>query len=242
MTLQRTRKVMLVLSFLLFPVTFMYLSPVMALGGTYFGVVSFGLAFWAAVALSAPLVGRAFCSWVCPLGGIQMCLGDASGKSLVPVRYLRVAKYQIWAAWVGSILFLAVKVGGYTGMELMWENPGFPPYELGAHIAWLGFSLLPVVLVLLLGRRAFCHYLCFFSPLNIIGTRVGRWLRLPMLGAHVVAAERCTACQRCSKGCPMSLDVTGMVKQGAIRHPECITCGNCAATCKSDVIRYGMDR
>lgn len=158
------------------------------------------------------------------------------------MKFLAVVKYIIWAGWIGAILYLAIRVGGYTHVDLMWENPGFPPYELGAHIAWLGFSLLPVVLVLLLGRRAFCHYLCFFAPLNIIGTRMGRWLRLPMLGAHVVAADRCIACRKCSKACPMSLDVTGMVQRGAIRHTECITCGSCAATCGQAVIAYGVRR
>jgi len=243
MIVQKVRKSLLLLSVLLFPVTFMYISPAMAIGGTLFRTVSGGLLFWFLVLVTAPFLGRSFCGFLCPLGGVQMACDGALGRPKVSVKYMSAIKWIIWAAWIGLICFFAVQVSGWNKVDLLWENPGFPPYAREAYFFWLGFTLLPVLLVLLLGKRSFCHYLCFFSPLNIIGDRVGRWLRLPRL--HLaVASGRCSQCRKCARECPMSLDVPAMVAGGAIDHTECITCGSCAGACKTSAVtwRIGQEK
>ena len=42
---------------------------------------------------------------------------------------------------------------------------------------------------LLLGRHAFCRYLCPFAPYNVIGSLVGRALRLPQLRLQLTGSE-----------------------------------------------------
>ncbi len=238
--LQRARRTILLISFLLFPITFVYMSPALAIGGTYDGVASSGLLWWAFVAVSSLIVGRAFCSYACPLGGIQEALHSAADRPLRTVRYLKVVKYAIWAAWIGLIVMFAATRGGWSRVDIFYQNPGFPPYDRQAHIAFLIFALLPVVMGLLLGKRAFCHYLCFFAPLNIIGTKLSAACRLPALGVHVTDREKCTRCKRCAAACPMSLDVPAMVARGPIDHTECITCGSCASTCQSGALHYAF--
>jgi polyferredoxin len=100
-------------------------------------------------------------------------------------------------------------------------------------VAWLP--------ALILGKRAFCHYLCPFGVLNMVASKLGQWLRLPQL--HLRAQpERCVACHRCERACPMSLPVTAMVQRGDLRHRECILCGTCIDTCPKDSLRYGFGR
>ncbi|MFP4345167.1 MAG: 4Fe-4S binding protein, partial [Anaerolineales bacterium] len=51
-------------------------------------------------------------------------------------------------------------------------------------------------------------------------------------------SEACIRCNRCSRACPMSLDVQGMVQEGAMENAECILCGSCVDTCPKQVIHY----
>lgn len=240
--MQAVRRTLLYFSFLLFPITFIYFSPYLAVDGTREGVVSAGLITWLAVTVSAVIVNRGFCGWACPLGGLQEALPAALGKPLRQPKWGRASKYTIWAMWVGSIAVIASMVGGYRKVDIWFHNPGFPPYSDLAHYAFLFFVLLTAIPALFLGRRAFCHYLCFFSPLNILGSRLGYALRLPMLRVRVVEQSKCTQCKRCNRECPMSLDVSGMVARGAVKNRECIACGNCSAVCPAGTLGYGFGR
>jgi len=236
------RRTLLFFSFALFPITFLYMSPAMAIGGTYEGVASSGLLWWGVVLVSSVVVGRSFCGYACPLGGCQEALHTALGRDLRTVRYLKAVKYAVWGAWVGLIAFFAVTRGGWRKVDVFYMNPGFPPYDRPAHIAFLVFVLLAAFSALAWGRRGFCHYLCFFAPLNILGTGVAKRLPIPRLHVRVVDRQGCTQCRRCSAACPMTLDVTGMVARGAVDHAECITCGSCAATCRAGALAYGFSR
>lgn len=241
MRLQKIRRTILFFSFLLFPFTFMYLSPYIAVMGTIAGVAASGLLFWGLFGVTSVALGRSACGWICPLGGIQRSLDSQIEKPLRTIRYVKIVKYAIWAAWIGAIAAIAVVKGGYHKVDVLFMNEtGFPPYPLDAYIAMLSFMLLAAVPALVWGRRAFCHYLCFFSPLNILGTALGRKLRLPALSVRVKDKTTCKNCHLCDKSCPMSLEVEKMVSQGAIDHLECITCGMCSAVCRHGALKYGF--
>ncbi len=240
MRLQTFRPTALFLSFLLFPLTFIYLSPAYAVFGAYQGVVTAGLLAWSLVLLTALVAGRAFCAYLCPLGGLQMCLHGALQRPLVRARGLRLVKYAVWAAWVGLIVVFAVKTGGFSRFHLSEGIEGPPLYGPQAAVAFFGFAGLAAVSGLAFGRRGFCHHLCFFSPLNIIGSRAGRALRLPQLRLTVTDPGKCTECKRCNAACPMTLYVAAMVKRGVVSDLECITCGSCSASCQKGVIAYGV--
>jgi polyferredoxin len=238
--LQRIRRTLLFLAFALFPISFMYMSPALAVGGTYEDVAASGLLCWGFVLVSSVVLSRSFCGYACPLGGCQEALHAALGRPLRSMQWVRAIKDAIWAAWVGLIGVFAVTRGGWTRIDIWYQNPGFPPYDRPAYVAFLVFLLLPVFLGMALGRRAFCHYLCFFSPLNIIGAVVARRLSLPALRIRVADGSQCTNCGGCAAACPMTLDIPGMVARGSLDDVECITCGNCASACHSGALRYGF--
>lgn len=241
MTLQRVRRTLLFFSFMFFSITFMYLSPYLAVVGTAYRTVASGLAFWALVMVTAPLLGRSMCGYLCPLGGLQDCLHDGLQKPLVRVRFLKALKYVIWAMWVGAICAIAVAKHGWASVNLLFHNErGLPPYAPESYVYLFGFMLLAAIPAMLLGRRGFCHYLCFFSPLNIIGERLGRRVHLPALRVRVSHHSACNSCRLCDKACPMSLGVSKMVERGAVDDAECIACGSCSAACKSGALAYGI--
>jgi polyferredoxin len=73
----------------------------------------------------------------------------------------------------------------------------------------------------------------------IIGRKIRNLILWPAL--HLSAdANRCTDCRRCSRICPMGLDVNAMVRQRSMENTDCILCGACVDGCQERVIRYAL--
>jgi len=72
---------------------------------------------------------------------------------------------------------------------------------------------------------------------------IGRWIRnrvhWPSLRLKA-DSEKCTSCNRCTRECPMSLDVKQMVLAGDMEDYECILCGTCLDSCPTKAIRYSF--
>ncbi|UCG60034.1 MAG: 4Fe-4S binding protein, partial [Phycisphaerales bacterium] len=66
-------------------------------------------------------------------------------------------------------------------------------------------------------------------------------LSLPALRLKADKAK-CIECKKCSKVCPMSLDVMEMVQAESMRNSECILCGSCVDTCSQGAIKYSLGR
>jgi len=55
--------------FLLFPLTYYYLSPYLIIIGTSEGVVTGSFIIFTVMLISSIFSGRIFCGWICPAGG-----------------------------------------------------------------------------------------------------------------------------------------------------------------------------
>ena len=73
-TRQKTRKALIIFSFLLFPITINYFSPYVIIDGASQGVVNGSFISFSLMFLSALFVGRLWCGWGCPAGGIRYLL------------------------------------------------------------------------------------------------------------------------------------------------------------------------
>ena len=89
------------------------------------------------------------------------------------------------------------------------------------------------------GRRAFCHTTCWIAPFMILGRKLRNALRWPSLKLNAVK-ENCIGYKKCTKSCPMSLDVNGMVQKEVMENIECILCGTCVDLYPEDVITYSF--
>lgn len=69
---QRLRKLLLIASLLLFPITLYYFSPVLILNAGLNGIINGSfIVFILLFVLSVPF-GRLFCSYICSAGGLQL--------------------------------------------------------------------------------------------------------------------------------------------------------------------------
>jgi ferredoxin-type protein NapH len=240
-TRQKVRRVVLVASLALFPVTFYWLSPAVPLQGAVEGVLAgspivFGLLF-----LQSLLFGRLFCGWACPAGGLQELTALVRGRR-VNRRRISWIKLLVWVPWLATIVFLFIRAGGVKRIDplyLTWHGISVADW----HAAVMALIVLVVLFIpaIAVGRRATCHTLCWMAPFMI----AGRWVRDQFAWPSLrlaVQKDRCTSCLQCTKACPMSIEVTDLVQRGSLESRDCILCGSCADTCPRHVISYSFSK
>jgi polyferredoxin len=236
---QKIRKSLLIITFLLFPAIFYYLSPYLIIEGTLKGIISGSFIYFLLLLAGALLLGRAYCGWVCPASGIQDIIIQINIRKIVKGNLI---KWIIWIPWVSVIIMLAIKKGGYTKIDLLYQTTyGLSIGNVYALITYLLVLALIVIPAFVIGRRSFCHSLCWMAPFMIIGRKLGNLFKLPSLQL-ISNSEKCSNCHTCTTNCPMSLPVEIMVKNKEMEHCECILCGTCVDGCKSNAIDFGFVR
>jgi polyferredoxin len=240
-TRQRIRKALVILAFLSFPVTMNFLSPYVIIDGAMNGVVNGSLVLFGLMFVSSLFLGRLWCGWVCPGGGMQEIIEPVNPNPVRPAR-IDWIKWLIWVPWVSLIAWLAVRAGGYSRVNLLHlTETGISVDEPMKYIVYYIVIALFVGLALAFGRRAGCHTICWMAPFMIIG----RWIRnrfaWPSLRLKADASA-CQDCKLCTKNCPMSLDVNAMVQREKMEHSECILCGTCVDNCQQKAIRYSFSK
>jgi len=234
---QSVRKALILISFLLFPVTIYYFSPVLIVEAARLGIINGSFIMFALILAASLVLGRGFCGWVCPGGGLAEICALARDKE-APGGRLNWIKYFLWAPWIGVIIYFAAAAGGYRRIAPLYGTwHGISVHDPESYIVYFFFVALIALLAWFPGRRGFCHYVCWMAPFMIIGD----WLRhktgWPALQLQA-DKEQCLECGKCAGNCPMSLDVPKMVASGDMHHSECILCGTCVDNCANATIRF----
>ena len=237
---QRIRKTLIILSFVLLPATFAYISCPIITQGASEGIVTGGLIVFILLFVSSLFLGRLWCGWLCPGGGLQEIYFDINNKP-VKVGRLNWLKYLMFPAIILIPLISAIRsAGGFTAIDLFYyTDHGISIARQGAYIIFFVQIAFFTVFALLGGKRGFCHYFCPIAVIMIAGRKIRNLIRWPAL--HLSAdAGRCTDCNKCSRDCPMGLDVGNMVRQRSMENTECILCGGCVDVCPKQAIHYEL--
>jgi len=190
--------------------------------------------------LVALLLGRVFCSWICPISFLaEMVEGirrRIAGKTVLRDRLI-LTRRLLWLALIGELLlslilgaplFVFLSPPGLVGRELMMAI-------YFQRLAWEGVLVLAVLALELVTRRIYCRSFC---PLGGLLALVGLSRRLVV--DHQV--NRCTGCGRCDRACPLGLKVS----LGESRSAYCWNCGACIDHCDHGSLRFvwrgGRDR
>ena len=237
-TRQKVRKGIILFSFFIFPAIFYYLSPVLIIQASIKGIINGSFILFLLMFISALVLGRAYCGWVCPGAGCQEAIFLTREKKVTKGDYF---KWVIWVPWISAILILAIKNGGYQKIDFFYQTKfGLSIGNVSALIAYLIVLLLLIVLpAYIFGKRAFCHHLCWMAPFMIIGRKIRNWFKWASLRLKA-ESEKCNHCHTCTQNCPMSLRVEDMVNQDKMENAECILCGTCIDGCEFDVIKYAF--
>ncbi len=237
---QRIRRILLLISLLLFPVVLNYLSPYLVILGGFAGVLAGSGIVFAGMFVSSLLLGRAYCGWVCPPGGLMEVCAGISGKPTG--RRQNIIKYVIWIPWLAAIVLGFVSAGGVRQIDMIFlTDGGISASSVYGYMIYFFVVTLIVVLSFTLGKRSFCHCLCWMAPFMVIGSALTEKLHMPRLRLRA-DAHKCTSCGACTRACPMSLPVRDMVQRQAMYQTECILCANCADTCPHESITLAFCR
>ena len=234
---QRMRLALIILSFTLYPVTFAYIACPIITEAAGRGIVSGGLVVFALLFLSSLVLGRLWCGYLCPAGGLQEIFNLALKRPL-RTKKLDWFKYLIFLGIYGGIAIAIWSAGGLKTIDLLYGTQnGISILAAGGVIAFLGPVGIIIIFTLIFGKRGECHTFCPIAVMLMIGRKIRNLFGWPAL--HLEAEkERCTDCKRCVRVCPMSLDVNGMVREGMMEQTECILCASCIDTCPKGAIRY----
>ena len=237
-TRQKLRKGIIVSSFFLFPATFYYLSPVLIIQASSKGIINGSFILFALMFLSALFLGRAYCGWVCPAAGCQETLFSVRDKK---VQKGDLVKWFIWIPWIATITVFAIMAGGYRRIDFLYQTTH--GLSIGNVHALMAYFIVLIVLIVLpafiIGKRSFCHHLCWMAPFMILGRRIRNLFKWPSLQL-VAEPELCKHCHTCTENCPMSLPVEEMVRKNILENHECFLCGTCIDGCRKKVIRFSF--
>ncbi len=182
--------------------------------------------------LLAALLGRVFCSWICPISFfselIDRFLSLFSKRKLRP-QGIRLSKRLIWFALMGELL-LALIIGapifvflsppGLVGREIMMAT-------LFKSLAIEGVVVLVVLFLHIVSNRMFCRYFC---PLGGLLALIGLKRRLVIERSD----EECINCGLCKKACPLGLDP----EEDEAKSAYCWNCGKCVENCKVSALKF----
>ena len=234
---QNIRKWILVISFLLVPITIFYISPIVIMMGAAAGVATGSLLLYILLFVLSLVVARLWCGWLCPMGGWQEICSPVM-KHTVKEAWRNYVKYGVTVLWLAMIAYSFYGAGGIRAVDPFFGT-----------VNGISITSLPVLMIVgmifafifivayFTGRRGFCHVFCPIAALMITGRKIRNLIGWPALQLSA-DATRCIDCNSCSKNCPMGLDVNGMVREEKMENAECIICASCADACPNNVISY----
>ncbi len=190
-----------------------------------------GLFIFIAIVAVSLLFGKAFCSWLCPVGFLSELIGDFGEKIFkkkihlpkildIPLRSL---KYLLLIFFIYAIFFLMSELAIKAFLD--------SPYNLVSDIKmWYffadisRFSLIVISVLFLLSiviRNFWCRYLCPYGAL--LGL-------ISFLSPNKIKRNpvSCIDCGKCAKVCPSFIKVDKVL---TVMSDECSSCLSCIDAC-----------
>ena len=235
---QKIRKTIILISFLLFPITIWYFSPYLIIQAASEHIMNGSFFVFMTMLISSMFLGRAWCGFLCPAGGLQECVIICNDNPAKQGHRDKI-KYVIWTLWIITVIITYILGKNDEKVDFFYmTDHGISVSSIYNYVIYYGVILILILPGLIHGRRGACHYICWMAPFMVIGSSIGRSLHLPQL--HIEAEKKdCISCGRCNKVCPMGLDVKYMVEHECnAKCTECIQCGACVDECPKKVLKY----
>ena len=190
-----------------------------------------GFFIFFSIILLSVVFGKAFCSWLCPIGFLSELIGDFGKKmfrrNLVPPKFLdyplRSLKYLMLGFLFYSVFFLM----STTALQAFLDSPynllvDIKMYYFFADISRFSLIVIGILFLLSIVFRGFwCRYLCPYGALLGIAS---------LFSPNKIKRNsvNCIDCGLCNKACPSFIKVDSV---NNVVSDECTTCLNCIDVC-----------
>jgi len=232
---------------------FLQLDPMTAIGTVLTTHTLYRGLLWAlATVILTIVVGRFFCSWVCPFGSLHHFVGFWGNRKKTVAQKIQLNKYRkaqcikyfilIFFLFMAAFPSIAasLQVGLLDPIPLITRSFNLvllPIADRAINVvsassrfyveSWLIFVIfLTAVLLNLAIPRFYCRFICPLGALFGIINRFAIW----RIGKK---QNECVNCKLCEKSCEGGCGPTGN-----IRISECVLCFNCLDDCKENIISY----
>jgi ferredoxin-type protein NapH len=186
------------------------------------------------------ILGRVFCSWLCPVGFILELnqkvnrffkkMGLHKTIRITDIRYIILFIALVLSFFLAFPLISIFDPSHMLGRELMYifTHNAFSLTGVGILLGILSFEMFST-------SRAWCNYLCpSGGALSLLGS--GRLWRIRM------DKERCTHCHICNDACPYYLEPMRLAEEQKFDGVKCDNCGLCRDQCPEGAISYTIER
>ena len=226
-------------------------------------VLALNVAVIVGLAIATLLLGRIYCSVVCPLGILQDLFGRMGRKAKKnrysyskEVRWLRYPVLVVFVAalltGVGSIVQLLAPYSAFgriatTLLQPLWKmgnnvlatiaerQDSYAFYHVETAVPnIITVSMIATVTLVVLALLAWRNGRTYCNTICPVGTVLSFLSRFSWLKIHF-DVEKCRNCSQCSKNCKAScIDY----KTHRVDYSRCVVCGNCIENCKFGALTY----
>ncbi len=216
-----------------------------------------------ALLLLTLVLGRIYCSVICPLGIFQDLIAHAATfKKHNPYSFSRAKNILRNIVLVGFIICLIAGIGSVVSLLEPYSAFGRiastllqPVYLAGNNVlasvaqsldsyafygrdVWVRSTLtlmIAIVTLAIVGFLAWRGGRTYCNTICPVGTFLGYFSRFAWFRIHF-DGSKCTQCGKCTRNCKAAcIDF----KQLKVDHSRCVTCGNCLTYCDFDAIHFG---
>ena len=196
------------------------------------------------------LLGRVYCSTVCPVGTLQAIF--SKGRKLIPplnkpfsYRPGSKMRYYILGAYIFCVIAGVAAVPFWIEPWSIMRNISGDIHPSAEKIEWIRIgvgvttgiiagvvSALLLLIVALFTGRGFCTDIC---P---VGTALGCFSNYTLY--HIeIDPDRCINCMKCEDICPSQCI---KVSSRHVDNSRCVRCFDCGYVCPNDAIRLQINR
>lgn len=225
-------------------------------------VLALNVGVVAALIILTLLLGRVYCSVICPLGVMQDIISWVTGKR--KKNRFSYSPAKSWLRYGVLAIFIATLVAGFEAIALLvapysafgriaqnllapiwaWGNnllafiaervDSYAFYSTEVVIGSIATFVVAIVSLIVVGVLAWRGGRTYCNTICPVGTVLGALSRFSLL-KPVIDTSKCIDCKRCARNCKSScIDVT----THCIDYSRCVACMNCLEMCSKDAIKY----
>ena len=216
----------------------------------------------AALIILTLLLGRVYCSVLCPLGVMQDLISWVAGKR--KKNRFTYSPAKTWLRYGVLAVFIATLVAGFGAIALLvapysaygriaqnllaplwgWGNnllayvaervDSYAFYSTEVVMGSIGTFAVAVATLIIVGVLAWRGGRTYCNTICPVGTVLGAISRLSLL-KPIIDTDKCIDCKRCARNCKAScIDV----QTHSIDYSRCVACMDCLEMCSKNAIRY----
>lgn len=191
-------------------------------------VLALNVVMVVAILLVTLLIGRLYCSIVCPMGIFQDIFTWFHKLIFGKRRPFRYRKPANWLRYTVLALFVLLMVFGLNAIAAL-----IAPYSAYArmvtNIHSTGLPLVvAIVTLVVIGLMSFMYGRLWCNTICPVGSLLGLVSKFRLFGIKI-DTSKCVSCRKCERGCKaMCIDIDNHT----VDHSRCVDCWACMANCK----------